>query len=257
MRAMQLAIPQAPRRVPLTRVPGAVARLGRVALGGLVLMAVLGAAASMLGRFLVEEQRFLARAEALDGQLVSLHLPPLDEREGAESRLEVLYNIGPVRYSASGVRARVEDTEGLGRGATIPLLVDPQTPDKPREARHVRARARALGLVPWGLLLGALGAVGLFSWELRRTWRAELEPLRKGMLVWLTPERALSDSRRETLFPATYWKQDTKHSVRARLGAGRAPVRNGDKVLAAVRSSLPGEARVIDEELARALEWVR
>ncbi|MET0400794.1 MAG: DUF3592 domain-containing protein [Cystobacter sp.] len=256
---MQLAIPQAPRRVPLSRVPGALARLGRVALGGLVLMAALGAAASVLGRFVVEEQRFLARAEALEGQLVTLHLPPLDEREGAESRLDVLYIIGSVRHSASGVRARVEDTEGLGRGAMIPLLVDPAAPDKPREARHVRARARALGLVPWGVLLGALGAVGLFSWELRKTLRAELEPLRKGMLVWLTPDKetVLSDARRETLFPATYWKQDTKHTVRARLRGGRAPVRNGDKVLAAVLSSLPGEARVIDEELARTLEWVR
>ncbi|EPX55975.1 hypothetical protein D187_008230 [Cystobacter fuscus DSM 2262] len=254
---MQLAIPQAPRRVSLIRVPGALARLGRVLLGGLALMAALGAGAALLGRFVVEEQGFLARAEPLDGQLVTMTLPPLDERDGAEARLEVLYNVGPVSYSASGVRARVEDVEGLGRGARIPLLVDPQVPDKPREERHVRARARALGLVPWGVLLGALGALGLFAWELKRTLRAELEPLRKGMLVWLTPDAALPESRREAIFPATYWKQDQKHAVRARLRGGRAPVRNGDKVLAAVLSSLPGEARVIDEELARTLEWVR
>ncbi|HEX8439547.1 MAG TPA: DUF3592 domain-containing protein, partial [Archangium sp.] len=92
---------------------------------------------------------------------------------------------------------------------------------------------------------------------LRRTLRVELEPLRTGALVWLTPEGPLPESRREVLFPASYWKQDRKHAVRARLRPGRAPVRNGDKVLAAVSSALPDQARVIDEELARALRWVR
>ena len=58
-------------------------------------------------------------------------------------------------------------------------------------------------------------------------------------------------------FPANYWKQDRKHTVHARLRPGRAPVRNGEKVLAAVLSSLPDQARVIDEELARVLGWVR
>ncbi|MFY0577255.1 hypothetical protein ACN28S_25690 [Cystobacter fuscus] len=147
---MQLAIPQAPRRVSLIRVPGALARLGRVLLGGLLLMAALGAGAALLGRFVVEEQGFLARAEPLDGQLVTMTLPPLDERDGAEARLEVLYNVGPVSYSASGVRARVEDVEGLGRGARIPLLVDPQAPDKPR-----RSATCAPGRGPSGWCPGA------------------------------------------------------------------------------------------------------
>ena len=254
---MQLAIPQAHRRVPLSKVPGAIARLVRVAAVGLGLMAMLGAGAGALGRFVVEEQDFLSRAQELEGQLAALTLPPRGEREGAEATLEVLYAVGEVRYSASGVRTHAEYAEGLGPGARVLLLVDPRVPDRPREAGYVRSRAKTLGLVPWGLGLGALVGVGLFVRELRRTLRAELEPLRKGMLVWLTPDGPLPESRREVLFPASYWKQDKQHPVRARLRPGRAPVRNGDKVLAAVLSSLPGQARVIDEELARTLGWVR
>lgn len=254
---MQLAIPQAPRRVPLSKVPGAIPRLVRVLLLGLVLMAALGAGAWALGRFVVEEQSFLARAVELEGRVAAMTLPPRGEREGAEAKLEVLYAVDEVRYSASGVRTHAEYAEGLARGSLVKLLVDPRLPDRPREASYVRARARTLGLVPWGLGLGALVAVGLFARELRRTLRAELEPLRKGMLVWLTPDGPLPESRREVLFPATFRKEEQKLAVRARLRPGRAPVRNGDKVLAAVLSSLPGQARVIDEELARALGWVR
>jgi hypothetical protein len=254
---MQLAIPQAPRSVPLAQVPGAIGRLVRVALGGLALMALLGAGAGALGRFVVEEQRFLTRAQPLEGRLLALTLPPRGEREGAEARLEVLYSVDEKQYSASGVLARAEYAEGLGPGARVRLLVDPGAPDRPREEGYVRERARTLGLVPWGLGLGALGAVALFAWELRRTLRVELEPLRKGALVWLTPSEPLPESRREVLFPATYRKETQTLAVRARLAPGRAPVRNGEKVLAALLSSLPGQARVIDEALARALGWVR
>ncbi len=256
-RAMQLAIPQAPRPVPLTRVPGAVFRLVRVVIRGLALMALVVAGTWVVGRFLVEERTFLARAQEVEGQLMASTLPPKDEREGAEARLEVIYSVGKVQYSAAGVRTRAEYAEGIGRGARVLLLVDPHAPDRPREAGYVRERALGLGMVPWGLGLGALAAVSLFAWELRRTLRAELAPLRKGMLVWITPEQPLEESTRERYFSATYFKQDQKHTVRARLGPRRAPVRNGDKVLAAVLSSLPGQARVIDEELARRLGWVR
>ena len=254
---MQLAIPQAPRSVPLAKVPGAIGRLVRVLLGGLALMALLGAGAGALGRFVVEEQRFLARAQPQEGRLLAMTLPPRGEREGAEARLEVIYSVDKMQYSASGVLAQAEYAEGLGPGARVQLLVDPSAPDKPREAGYVRARASALGLVPWGLGLGALGALGLFAWELRRTLRVELEPLRKGALVWLTPQAPLPESRREVLFAATYRKETQTLAVRARLAPGRAPVRNGEKVLAALLSSLPGQARVIDEALARSLGWVR
>src|SRR6478672_9673534 len=99
---MQLAIPQAPRRVPLSKVPGAIPRLVRVALLGWGLMAALGAGAWALGRFVVEEQAFLARAMELEGRVAALSLPPRGEREGAEAKLEVLYDVDAVRYSASG-----------------------------------------------------------------------------------------------------------------------------------------------------------
>lgn len=254
---MQLAIPQAPRAVSLTQVPGARARLLTVLGVGLGMMGLLGVGAGALNRFVVEEQRFLSRAEPVEGQLLALTLPPRDEREGAEAKLEVIYAFNEVHYSASGVRARAEYAEGLGPGARVRLLVDPHAPDRPREEGHVRARASALGLVPWGLGLGALAALGLFGWELRRTLRVELEPLRKGALVWLTPDAPLPESRREVLFSATYRQQERTLAVRARLAPGRAPVRNGDKVLAALHSSLPGQARVIDETLARSLGWVR
>jgi hypothetical protein len=254
---MQLAIPQAPRHVPLSRVPGAVARLVQVGVLGLGLMAGLGLGARALGRFVVEEQAFVARAQEVEGQLMAMTLPPKDQREGAEARLEVIYSLDKVQYSAAGVRAHAEYAEGLGRGARVALLVDPAQPDRPREAVYTRERAQALGLVPWALLAGALLALGLFVWELRRTLRAEVEPLRKGMLVWLTPEGGLPEARREVFFPATFVQQEQKRTVRARLGPRRAPVRNGEKVLAAVLSSLPGQARVIDEELARRLGWVR
>ncbi|MFP2908384.1 DUF3592 domain-containing protein, partial [Pyxidicoccus sp. 3LFB2] len=50
---------------------------------------------------------------------------------------------------------------------------------------------------------------------------------------------------------------DVKHAVRARVRPGRAPVRNGEKVLAAVVPRQPGWARVIDQDLAKELGWVR
>src|SRR5262249_44998072 len=156
---------------------------------------------------------FLARAVELEGRVAALTLPPRGEREGAEAKLEVLYDVDAVRHSASGVRTHAEYAEGLGRGSVVKLLVDPRMPDKPREATYVRERARTGGLVPWGLGLGALVAVGLFARELRRTLRAELEPLRKGMLVWLTPEGPLPESRREELFPASFRKEEQKLAV--------------------------------------------
>jgi hypothetical protein len=175
---------------------------------------------------------------------------------GAEGALSVLYRFQNAHHSVSGVRVAAEFAEGLGAGARVRLLVDPSRPDLPREAGFVHERAGRLNLLPWGLGLGGLLAVGLFVWVLRRTVRAEVQPLRTGMLVWLTPEGPLPE-RGDGIFPASYWQADVKHSIRARFRAGRAPVRNGDKLLAAVLPHHPGLARVVDEELARILGWVR
>jgi hypothetical protein len=254
---VQFAIPHAPRRVRFTQVPGSVGRLLRTVLLGLVFMAVLGTGASFAGRFFVKERGFLDRAREVDGLVSHVTLPPLAKRLEAEATLEVLYAMDEVQHSVSGVRTSAEYAEGLGHGAKVMLLVDPSQPDRPREARFARERSGAINLLPWGLGLGALGAIALFLRELRRTIRAELEPLRMGALVWLTPDGPLPETRKEIIFPATYFRQDVKHAVRARARPGRAPVRNGAKVLAAVVPREPDWARVIDEDLARTLGWIR
>ncbi|MFL5348216.1 MAG: DUF3592 domain-containing protein [Hyalangium sp.] len=254
---MQFAIPHAPRRVRFSQVPGAVGRLLRTLALGLLIMAFVGAVAGVVGRFFVKERVFLIRAQEVDGVVSDLRLPPVEKRVDAEATLEVLYNVDGVQHTVNGVRTSAEYAEGLGRGARIKLLVDPAQPDRPREARFVREHSGAINLLPWGLGLGALVAVVLLVRELRRTIRAELEPLRLGALVWLTPDGPLPETRREVVFPASYFRQDVKHSVRARARPGRAPVRNGEKVLAAVVPRQPDWVRVIDEDLARTLGWIR
>lgn len=254
---MQFAIPHAPRRVRFNQVPGAVGRLVRTLLLGLGFMAVLGVGASFAGRFFIKERGFHARALEVDGLVARVSLPPMEKRLEQEATLDVLYTVDAVQHSVSGVLTSAEYAEGLGHGASVRLLVDPSQPDRPREARFARERSGAVNLMPWGLGLGALIALGLFLRDLRRTIRAELEPLRLGALVWLTPDAPLPETRKEVIFPATYFRQDVKHAVRARVRPGRAPVRNGGKVLAAVVPREPDWARVIDEDLARTLGWIR
>ncbi len=254
---MQFAIPHAPRRVRFTQVPGAVGRLVRTIVLGLLFMGALGAGASVAGRFFMKERDFFSRALEVKGLVAGVTLPPLEKRMDGEATLEVLYSVNKMQHSISGVRTAAEYAEGLGHGAEVTLLVDPTQPDRPREAGFARERSGAINLVPWGLGLGALGAVALFLRELRRTLRAEVEPLRLGALVWLTPDAPLPETRKEIVFAGTYFRQDVKHSVRARVRPGRAPVRNGGKVLAAVVPREPDWARVVDEDLARTLGWIR
>ncbi|MBZ4410705.1 DUF3592 domain-containing protein [Myxococcus sp. MISCRS1] len=254
---MQLAIPHAPRKVRLTQVPGAVGRLARDAVLGLAFVALLGAVALWAGRHFVEEQGFTSRAEEVDGTIVSTRLPPVDARVGAEATLEVLYTFQDVEHSVSGVRTFAEDAEGLGKGATVKLLVDPAAPGQPREERFARSQALRTNLVPWGVLLGLILAGIFFTREAKRLVRSEVEPLRLGALVWLTPDGPLPEEGGEVVFPAHYFRQDVKMEVRARVRPGRAPVRNGTKVLAAVVPREPGWARVIDQDLAGVLGWLR
>lgn len=254
---MQFAIPHAPRRVRFFQVPGAVGRLVWTLFLGLLLMAVLGAGAGVAGRFFVKERSFFIRSEEVVGLVSDRKLPPMEKRVDAEALLEVLYSVDGVQYTAGGVRTSAEYAEGLGHGAQVTLLVDPKQPDKPREARFARANSGAVDLLPWGLGVGALGAIFFLMRELRRTIRAELEPLRLGALVWLTPDGPLPETRREIVFPASYFREDKKYAVRARARPGRAPVRNGQKVLAAVVPREPNWVRVIDEDLARTLGWIR
>ncbi|WP_224363246.1 DUF3592 domain-containing protein [Hyalangium versicolor] len=254
---MQFAIPHAPRRVRFSQVPGAVGRLLRTIALGLLFMAVLGAGAGVAGRFFMKERSFFARAQEVVGLVADRRLPPMEKRVDAEAAIDVLYAVEGVQYTINGVRTSAEYAEGLGHGAQVTLLVDPNQPDRPREARFAREHSGAVNLLPWGLGVGALGAILFLLRELRRTIRAELEPLRLGALVWLTPDGPLPDTRREIVFPASYIRQDQKLTVRARARPGRAPVRNGAKVLAAVVPREPDWARVIDEDLARTLGWIR
>ncbi len=195
-------------------------------------------------------------AVEVSGQITRVALPALEDREGTAARLSVLY-AWPEGFSrsAAGVATSGLFAEGLGAGASVPLLVDPRDPEHPREAGYVRDREGLHRFVPLGLGLGMLLALGLFGFEFKRAVRRELDPLRSGILVWLTPDEPLPQTKSEGSFAASCYRQDVKVSVRARARPGRAPVRNGEKVLAVVVPSQPTWARVIDEDLAHALGW--
>lgn len=252
---MRLAIPHPPRKVRLGQVPGAIRRIALAGARAIAVVLLLGVAAQAVGRWASSRRDFLARAQPVQGTLAVVRLPPREQREDGEARLDVLYEFEGRARSATGVRARALDVEGLGQGAHVELLVDPREPEHPHEARYARA-AGAVDLLPWALGLGSLGALAWILRELRRVVRAELTPLRLGALVWLTPDEPLPETVKEIVFPARYFRQDVEHRVRARIRPGRAPVRNGEKVLAAVVPAEPTWARVIDEELARTLGWI-
>jgi hypothetical protein len=253
---MRMAIPHAPRQVRWRQVPGAIRRLVTIGMLGLVCAAAAGAGARFASRRFMRERSFFARAQEVSGLLTATRLPPLNDREGSTATFDVLYQYDKLQLSATGVKAFTEDVEGLGRGAGITLLVDPQDPDHPREARYARAQARRMDLLPFGAAGGLLIGLLLFALELRRTVRSDIEPLRTGALVWLTPDGELPETKQETVFKASYFRDDVKYAVRARARPGRAPVRNGEKVLAAVVPKRPTWVRVIDEDLARVLGWV-
>jgi hypothetical protein len=252
---MQLAIPNAPRKVALSQVPGAFFRLSIAGAVGLVLVGGLWFAALNAGRWLSGERDFLDRAVEIDGQLQSSQLPAFNQREGGVAYLTVIYLFDGRDLSASHVKASAEYAEGLGMGAKLKLLVDPRNPESPREAQYERDQAGLRRFAPFGLGLGLLLAALLLAFEGRRALRSELNPLRHGMLVWLTPEGDLPETKQETVFKAHYYRQDVKHDVLARARPGRAPVRNGEKVLAAVVPTRPTWVRVIDEDLAKTLGW--
>ena len=254
---MQLAIPSPPRQVRLAQVPGALARLAVVA--GVALAATLaaGGASLLAGGWLSRESDFFARAVEVDARLYEVKLPPFEAREREPARASVLYLWEGRERSVSGVLMEATVAEGLGPGASLKILVDPQAPERPREAAWARAQAGLRRFLPLGLGLGALLGVLLVARELRRALRRELQPLRTGMLVWLTPDEELPRTKGELVFPGHYYREDVKHAVKARARPGRAPVQNGGKLLAAVVPAEPDWVRVIDEDLAKDLGWYR
>ncbi|MFL5321106.1 MAG: DUF3592 domain-containing protein [Myxococcaceae bacterium] len=254
---MQFAIPHAPRKVLFRQVPGAVGRLLGFLLLALVLAGGCVALARRLSLSVSADAARLARSEKIIGTFVEAKLPPKDKREDALGTMTVLYDFQKQRFSASGVATRADVAEGYGPGASVRLYVDPVAPDHPEVALLLSERVARQSLLPYGLWGGAVLGVCTFLFGLWRIVSRELEPLRKGMIVWLTPEGELPQTRREVTFRGHFFKQDVKLTVTARGRPGRAPVRNGDKVLAAVSPRWSGWARLVDEDLARALGWMR
>ena len=254
---MQLAIPSAPRPVKLSQIPGALRRVALV--GGAAVLLTLGAwfIGARVQTSLSAERDFLAQAEEVKGQVTEVVLPAMERRLETPAKLRVIYRWNGKDYAASGVEVNSVDAETLFMGAKVALLVDPSAPSKPREARWVRGR---VGLVWLGSLILGLGLLiggGLVAFELRRAIRREVSPLRMGALVWLTADEPLPDTKDELRFAAHYFRDDVKLTVTARGRPGRRPVRNGDKVLAAVVPTEPTWVRVVDEDLARVLGWYR
>lgn len=252
---MQLRIPQAPRPVSLAQVPGAFARVRVVAGAALAATLLVWWGGVAAARALWAEDAFLANAVEVRGRVAEVSLPELSERLGTPARLRVVYRLEGRDYAASGVSMDALAAEGLAMGAAVQLLVDPAAPTRPREVGEARAQARWVGPGRAVLGLGLLATLALAALELRRALRREVAPLRVGALVWLTPDVELPESRAEVRFPAHYYRADVRHAVVARGRPGRAPVRKGAQVLAAVAPAEPTWVRVIDEDLARALGW--
>jgi hypothetical protein len=252
----QLAIPPAPRAVSLLQVPGALRRLGvTVGVGSVLVVALVVGARALSGR-LSAEGDFFSHAEEVTAQVADVRLPPPEVCDSEPASLHVIYEFKG-RQLAASIEADGLESEGLARGSRVLLLVDPRAPAEPREALRARRRAGAQPLGWAALTLGVGLVMVLAAFELRRAFRRELDPLRRGMLVWLTPPPELPPSRGEVIFPASYWRDDVAQQVTARARPGRAPVRNGEKLLAALLPSEPRWVRVIDEDLARALGWYR
>ncbi len=252
----QLAIPGAPRKVSLTQLPGAVRRLAVVAAVGLLLVACLWGAGFEARAWLSGEREFLARAIDVKGTVAEVSLPPPNERDHATATMRVLFTLDGDSHTASGVPMDARVAEGLGRGASVELLVDPTRPERAREKQWASDRQTSVLVANLGLGLGVLLTLALLAREGRRALRRELDPLRVGAIVWLTPSVDTTGATGEFTFPASYFRDDVKHEVTARAVAG-SWVRNGEKVLAALVPSEPTWVLVIDEALARRLGWYR
>lgn len=204
-------------------------------------------------RWVTEEARFVAGADAVAGTVVRVERP---KSERATWPVAVIYAVAAQQQAAT-IEVDASIAERLGKGAPIELLVRRESPSQPWERNTVEARAsRSSVMVP---LLGVVvvAAVLVLVRELRRALRREVEPLRTGLLVWLTPDAPLPEVRGPFAFPAHYFRDDVKHAVVARADGRRRPVKNGEKLLAAVAPREPTWVRVVDEEVAQRLGWYR
>lgn len=254
---MKLAIPSPPRAVTLSQIPGAWRRVA-IAGGVCALLTLAGwAAAAAFQRPLAAQRDFLERAVEVKATVAEVQLPPREKRLSAPAKLRVIFQLRGIDFAASSVLMDGEEAEGIGKGAPLVVLVDPERPSHAQEAKYARAQAGWVWLgslvIGVGLLLGA----AVVALVLLREVRKELAPLRVGALVWLTPDAPLPETTDELRFAGHYFRDDKKCAVTARGRPGRRPVRNGEKVLAAVLPSQPSWARVVDEDIATALGWYR
>jgi hypothetical protein len=243
--------------VKLSQVPGALSRVAIVGAGAVLLTVVAFLVARHVRAPLAAQRAFVERAVPVEGRVAEVTLPPLEQRFSEPAKLRVVYQHRQRDYAASAVLTDAIEAEKLFVGAPVPLLLDPDAPVKAQEREYALARAGWVWLGSAIVGVGLLLALGGMAFELRRAVRREVAPLRLGALVWLTPDAALPDTRDELRFPAHYFRDDHKLEVTARGRPGRRPVRNGEKVLAAVVPSEPTWARVVDEDLARVLGWYR
>ncbi|MGV3620157.1 MAG: DUF3592 domain-containing protein [Archangium sp.] len=254
---MKLAIPSPPRAVKLQQIPGALRRVGSIAAIFVVATLVAWVAVRAAQAPLASQHAFLRDAEEVDGKVIDVTLPPLEKRLQTPARLRVIYKWKSRDMSATSVPVDAEEAEKLFNGVPVKLLVDPAHPSHAQEASWARAQAGWVWLGSAVFGVGLLVAAAAVFFELRRAVRREVDPLRVGALVWLTPDAPLPETKDDLKFTGHYFRENVKHSVTARVRPGRRPVRNGEKVLAAVLPSLPTWARVVDEEIAQDLGWYR
>jgi hypothetical protein len=253
---MQLAIPSAPRPVRLTQLPGAVRRVTWVGLLCLSAVVLVTLAAVAAGRWLSDDARFAGDAVVVTGSVVKVDRPSRGAIEGSSVPVAVIYSFGGSQRAAT-VDVEAALAEPLGRGAPVELLVLAAQPERPRHRGTTEARAGRNSLVLPVAVAGLMVAVLVLLREVRRAVRREVEPLRLGRLVWLTIEGPWPQGGSELAVPAHYFRDDVKHAVTARVRQGPSPVRQGEKVLAAVAPREPTWVRVVDEAVARGLGWYR
>lgn len=227
-----------------------VAIVASVCVAGVLLVGLL---AQVSVRWVTEEARFIAGADVIQGTVVRVDRSKLERSTWPVS---VIYTFGSSQQSAT-VEVEAARAERLGKGATIELLVRPETASVAREKATIEAQAGRGSFVLPVLGIAIVAALLVLIRELQRAMRREVEPLRTGLLVWLTPDSPLPESAGPFSFPAHYFRDDVKKPVVARADGRRRPVKNGEKVLAAVAPREPTWVRVVDEEVAASLGWYR
>ncbi|MBE2253124.1 MAG: DUF3592 domain-containing protein [Myxococcus sp.] len=250
---MKLAIPHAPRPVSLRQVPGALRRVLLVAAACAAGVLVVGVGTRLAVRWLTDDARFVAEAEPVVGAVVKVERPAKGPVEAATLPVAVIYSFHG-QHSAT-LEMDTALAEPLGKGARVELLVRADAPGAPRERGTAEARAGRNSLIVPIVAAALVAAVLVLARELRRATRREVEPLRTGLLVWLSPDGPLPRVAGPFSFAAHYFRDDVKHAVTANADGRRQPVKNGDKLLAAVAPKEPTWVRVVDEEVARSLGW--